>query len=628
MTSRYAVRIGSLLTLLLAFAGAAAAAAPPDGTTFTFDGKRIAFARLTAQSGGRAVATDDPGLRQLFDRIGATVTWQPGERYVLITTAEPVVISFAIGDTRYDVGPITQTAAFAPFLLDGHAFVPFDELIRALNLAQKSDGSQVVVQPQLTSIDLQSSANGTKLIARGGMPLDAKILSDSDNKIVIAFDGVGSTLASSRTIAGSPVRRIDIRVEGTVTHPRTIATLYVDAGTTHSPAGTDDQRDFTLGFNGATVAQPVAATAATPAPSPQVAPSNEPVEPATSTGPAQVTGVQTQPGNGNVFVRIAVSGNASYDWHRLHPPDNRWWIDVHGTQLGMPPVDQPGNDPVTGVRVRQENADTVRVALSLADYETVDVTPDANGVTITVGSTVADDTAPKTGSGSIGDQAVANAPPPSGDQWKFAPQTRPAPPSTYVAQNPRLIVIDPGHGGSDPGSYRGDLVEKTIALDMSKRLRDILVQRGWRVLMTRETDKDVFGPNDSDRDELQARDDIANNSGARLFISIHVNAYMNSGPHGATAYYYKSSDVALAQAVDRRIAAQGGIKSDGTVKDKLYVVHHANMPATLVETAFISNPDDRALLQSPQWRQKMAQAIADGIADYAGPPPPATVGGQ
>jgi len=94
-------------------------------------------------------------------------------------------------------------------------------------------------------------------------------------------------------------------------------------------------------------------------------------------------------------------------------------------------------------------------------------------------------------------------------------------------------------------------------------------------------------------------------------------------------YYYKPLDFALAQAVNRRIGAQGGIKPDGTVKDKLYVVHHANMPAALVETAFISNPDDRVLLQSPQWRQKMAQAIADGIADYAGAPPAASsAGGQ
>lgn len=628
LTNRYAVRIGSVFALLFGLAAyTCAQAAIADRSTFTFEGKRITFSHLSAQAGGRAVAIDDSGLRALFEAVGATVTFQPGERYVLVTTAEPVVISFAIGDPRYDVGPVTQTAAFSPFLLDGHAYVPFDALLRALNLAQKND----VLQPQLTSVDIDSNANGTKLIARGGMPLDAKILSDAGDKIVVAFDGVGTTLQPSRAIAGGPVRRIDIRTEGTVTHPRTIATFYVVPGTTHTAAGSDDQRDFTIGFNGAPSAQAVAAAppaeSPPPTPAPSPAASNEPVEPAAVPGPAQVTALQTHAQNGSFIVRVALNGNATYDWHRLHPPDNRWWIDIHNARLAMPPSDQAGNAPVTGVRLHQQSSDTARVALSLSDYDLVDVTPDATGITITVKNALADDTAARTGSGSIGDSAVAYASPAPGDAWKFAPRS-PAP-STYVAANPRLIVIDPGHGGSDWGSYRGDVVEKTLALDMSKRLRDILVARGWQVIMTRETDKDVFAANDSGHDELQARDDIANNNGARLFVSVHVNAFINSGPHGATVYYYKPVDFALAQAVNRRIGVQSGIKADGTVKDKLYVVHHANMPAALVETAFISNPDDRELLQSPQWRQKMAQAIADGIADYAGAPPSASsAGGQ
>jgi N-acetylmuramoyl-L-alanine amidase len=638
--SRYAVRIGSAFALLLSLAAIAPAfAASGDRANFTFEGTRIVFGRLVPHAGGRAVSIDDPGLRSLFELIGATVTWQTGERYVLITTAEPVVISFAMGDRRYDVGPVTQTAAFAPFMQDGHAYVPFDELLHGLNLAAKADGAQTVLQPQLTSVDIQSTSAGSKLVAHGGMPLDAKIVSDAGGKIVIAFDGVGSMLPPSRTLSGGPVKRIDARTEGGVTHPRAIVTLFVTPGTTHTPAGTDDQRDFTIGFNGAPASQPIAA-AQPPAAAPSAVPSTEPeaidatpeaspqapVQP--SSGPVQVTSVQTQAQNGAFVVRIAVDGNAAYDWHRLRPPDNRFWIDIHGARLAVPSSDQAGNDLVTAVRTHQQNPDTVRIALSLADFNSIDVTPDATGVTISVNNTVADDTAaPRTGAGTIGDTAVAYASPaPSGDQWKFQPRPSPSP---YKAANPRLIVIDPGHGGSDVGSYRGDAVEKTLSLDMSKRLRDILVSRGWQVIMTRETDKDVFGPNDSAAEELQARDDIANNNGARLFVSIHVNAFINSGPHGATVYYYKPNDFALAQAVERRIASENVIKNDGTVKDKLYVVHHATMPATLVETAFISNPDDRQLLQSPAWRQKMALAIADGIADYAGsPPPPGSVSGQ
>ena len=80
----------------------------------------------------------------------------------------------------------------------------------------------------------------------------------------------------------------------------------------------------------------------------------------------------------------------------------------------------------------------------------------------------------------------------------------------------------------------------------------------------------------------------------------------------------------LARAVQRAVVAQAGTTDDGIVKSHLYVTLHANMPAVLIETAFLSNPDDFSHLSSPDWRQKVAKAIADGIADYAGSPPAAT----
>ncbi len=75
----------------------------------------------------------------------------------------------------------------------------------------------------------------------------------------------------------------------------------------------------------------------------------------------------------------------------------------------------------------------------------------------------------------------------------------------------------------------GGVSEAQLTLDMAKRLREILVARGWEVKLTRESDVDVYEANDSAHDELQARDDIANKAGARLFVSIHANAFINSG---------------------------------------------------------------------------------------------------
>jgi N-acetylmuramoyl-L-alanine amidase len=148
-----------------------------------------------------------------------------------------------------------------------------------------------------------------------------------------------------------------------------------------------------------------------------------------------------------------------------------------------------------------------------------------------------------------------------------------------------------------------------------------LVARGWQVQMTRTTDVDVYQPNDSAHDELQARDDIANQAGARLFVSVHTNSFSGSGPNGTTTYFYKGIDRAFADAIHRRFqGAALGTKDDGVIKNNFYVLVHSNMPAVLIETAFLSNPDDYALLSSPAWLQKIAQAIADGIGDYAGSP--------
>lgn len=592
-------------TLLAAIAAFAIAALPVHAradqrASYSFQGDVITFARIVDMHGARAVSIDDPGVRQLLSALAATATWQPDQRYILVTTAQPQVISFALGDKRYDVGPVTLTAPFAPFVLDGNAFVPFDELLRALGLALKTQGSQQILQPQLTSLDVQPSGDGYKVIARGALPLDGRITVQNSGKVVILFDGVGSALSPSRTIDGAPVRQIDVASTGTASHPRTTVTLTLSRNAGSPLTGTDDQRDFTVAFNGA-------AAAVTQAP------------PAASGAPAQpqthVTSVQTQNETGGFTVHIAVDAPASYDWHRLHPPDNRIWIDIHNARLAMPPSDST-------VRVHQQNPTTVRVAFSLAAYQTIDVVPDDQGVSVTVGSDLADESAPRSGSGTTGQPGSAVAQSSSGPQsWKFTPRSSPLPESTYAPANPRLIVIDPGHGGSDPGTIRGDYQEKTIALDVSKRVRDILVKRGWQVVMTREDDRDVYAPNDSDRDELQARDDVANRKGARLFLSIHVNSFINSGPHGATVYYYKPEDYTLAQAVRRRIATGVPIKDDGVIKDKLYVLHHADMPSTLVEMAYLSNPDDRRLLASPQWRQSIAQAIADGVGDYAGPAP-------
>ena len=99
-------------------------------------------------------------------------------------------------------------------------------------------------------------------------------------------------------------------------------------------------------------------------------------------------------------------------------------------------------------------------------------------------------------------------------------------------------------------------------------------------------------------------------------VRIHTNAFINSGPYGTTCYISKPDDVALARMIETHLA-NDGTKDDGVVKSHLYVTLHTKMPAVLVEMAFLTNPNDLALLGSPAWRQKVAQEIADGIGEYS-----------
>jgi N-acetylmuramoyl-L-alanine amidase CwlD len=264
---------------------------------------------------------------------------------------------------------------------------------------------------------------------------------------------------------------------------------------------------------------------------------------------------------------------------------------------------------------------TVRVGLTLPSPRSVSLVPTSTGLMLAIGAQ--DDTGTQvTGTGELlpGRLYTGIVPLPpiqapadvtGADQtWKFGG-------SGSVPTNPKLIVIDPGHGGSDTGAEHNGLVEKELNLDISKRLQTVLVSRGWQVKMTRETDIDVFAPNDSARDELQARDDIANKAGARMFVSVHSNSFTTSEQNGTTTYYYKADSYALAEDVHSRLAGVLPTADDGVRKDNFYVIHHASMPAILVETAFLSNPSDAALLKQASFLQKVAVAIADGIEDFA-----------
>ena len=171
----------------------------------------------------------------------------------------------------------------------------------------------------------------------------------------------------------------------------------------------------------------------------------------------------------------------------------------------------------------------------------------------------------------------------------------------------RVIVVDAGHGGSDVGATRAGIYEKDITLDISKRVADLLTNKGYHVEMTRRKDDTV---------SLQDRVLFTEEKNADLFVSIHVNSSVSEEPYGLETHYYTDESYAFAQEVHKSLAQKIDSKDRGLFKSKFYVINNSIAPSILVETGFISNTAERNSLVTDERKQKTAEAVVDGILNY------------
>lgn len=183
----------------------------------------------------------------------------------------------------------------------------------------------------------------------------------------------------------------------------------------------------------------------------------------------------------------------------------------------------------------------------------------------------------------------------------------------------KIITLDAGHGGSDPGAIGSDgTKEKNITLPITKMLKEILEDKGAKVYMTRTTDVDVFGPNASDAEELQARVNVGEKYNSDMFVSLHINSSVNKNVGGFSTYYYPKTDndLRLAKNIQSKLAANFGVDDLGVRQANFYVIKRISMPAVLVEMCFISNEKELTLMKGQWFQKKTARLIAEGIEKY------------
>ncbi len=253
------------------------------------------------------------------------------------------------------------------------------------------------------------------------------------------------------------------------------------------------------------------------------------------------------------------------------------------------------------------------------------------------------------------DAFAATAGAPYDPRWDLPDPAQVQPAPERGGEGPITVVLDPGHGGLDPGAEQGDIVEKDLMLTFARELRELLLRSGgFNVVLTRDSDHFV---------SLERRVSLAYHAGADVFISLHADSLSEGLAHGATVYVLdrSASDVAsakLAERHDRRELLSGMDLSgtDDEVTDVLLdlarqetqprtealaralvngmtntggpmnrrpmrsaafsVLKAADIPSVLIEIGFLSSPRDVKNLQNPEWRAAIAQGIRNGLQTW------------
>lgn len=197
-------------------------------------------------------------------------------------------------------------------------------------------------------------------------------------------------------------------------------------------------------------------------------------------------------------------------------------------------------------------------------------------------------------------------PPPIGNPF---PQMQPVR-NQPIPQGQTVVVLDPGHGGADPGAVGiGGLQEKLVVTAVTQYVAAALRSQGIAVLLTRQGDEEV---------DLQPRVEIAENANASLFVSIHANAISMDRPevNGLETYYYSDMGERFAEVLHRRVISLTGMEDRGTRQARFFVLRRTSMPAVLVETGYVTGAIDAPKLSDPNWQARMGNAIAAGVLDY------------
>ena len=189
--------------------------------------------------------------------------------------------------------------------------------------------------------------------------------------------------------------------------------------------------------------------------------------------------------------------------------------------------------------------------------------------------------------------------------------------------NRKVIAVDPGHGGADPGMVGvNGLEEKGINLEIARKLERVLTEKGYQVVMTRKEDQGLYDSSALNKkaQDMQRRIAFLEKASPVLTVSIHQNSYSDPAVRGPQVFYYESSQEgkSLAQSVQESMNQKLLPKRPRQVKGNTsyYLLKRSKGTLVIVECGFLTNPEEAVLLQKEEYQQKVAGAVAEGIESY------------
>ncbi|MCC6443318.1 MAG: N-acetylmuramoyl-L-alanine amidase [Armatimonadetes bacterium] len=460
---------------------------------------------------------------------------------------------------------------------NGTRYVPAGALAEAASADIVWDAAQrtLVISGRLQDVFMEGSVLRLSLASPGKPPRWRIGRLHNPERLFIDLPGLRCVRLGSKEFAGSPVARIrtgQFKPE----IARVVIELRQKASARWQPTEDPSLMEFLLEPETGrkrmekpprySTEKPPAASNITKAP------------PKKSSIPAQVTNIRIESADeSKARIWVETSGSARSKPFFLRNPV-RLAVDVQNATLGaLGSIDVPENPIVKGIRAAQFKTDVARIVLDLSRMVTFSVVSSSN---------------------------------PSGFWMELG-----MPEGSPGSLPGKTVVVDPGHGGKDTGT-RGlslRLLEKDINLDIALRLESLLRAAGVNVLLTRR--EDVFI-------SLSDRVAFAEANAADFFISIHCdNSGGSRSVSGTKTYYHgrRPENIPLAQAIQSGLVGSMGTRDQGVRADTtvygigFHVIRNTDMPGVLVETAYLSNPDEEALLSDPAVRQKGAEGICNGL---------------